>query len=138
MNNNAPLTSKQWRVIPHLLAAPSIEEACRRAKINKTTVYEWLKNDAFRQALKTARDELIERALNGLKASVGRAVETLVKLLESKREPIRIRAAENIIQFVQKAIEVEQLENRVQSSRVRQLSPKCRQPHIGETWISSS
>jgi AcrR family transcriptional regulator len=119
MNNNAPLTSKQWRVIPHLLAAPSIEEACRRAKINKTTVYEWLKNDTFRQALKTARDELIERALDGLKASIGRAVETLVELLESQSGPIKIRAAENIIQFVQKAIEADVLEKRVQALEER-------------------
>jgi AcrR family transcriptional regulator len=104
---------------PHLLAAPSIEEACRRAKINKTTVYEWLKNDTFRQALKTARDELIERALDGLKASIGRAVETLVELLESQSGPIKIRAAENIIQFVQKAIEADVLEKRVQALEER-------------------
>jgi AcrR family transcriptional regulator len=119
MSDNGRLTERQRRVIPYLLASPSMEEACRRAKINKTTVYEWLKNDAFRQALKTARDELIERALNGLKASVGRAVETLVKLLESQSEAIKIRAAENIIQFVQKAIEADVLEKRVQALEER-------------------
>jgi hypothetical protein len=39
-------------VIPFLLASPSIEEACRQARINKTTVYEWLKDETFRQELK--------------------------------------------------------------------------------------
>jgi len=36
---------------PFLLASPLTEEACRRAMINKTTVYEWLKDDTFRQEL---------------------------------------------------------------------------------------
>ena len=56
MSENGGLTDRQRRVIPHLLASPSMEEACRRARINKTTVYEWLRDDTFRQELKRQRN----------------------------------------------------------------------------------
>ena len=109
------------RVIPYLLDAPSIEEGCRRAKVSKVTVYEWLKQENFRQDLKRQRDELIERALNSLKANIAKATETLVKHLDSKRENISIRAAESIIAFAQKAIEFETLEKRIEALEERLL-----------------
>ena len=46
------LTERQRRLIPFLLRSRSTEEACRRARINKSTVYEWMKDEAFRNELK--------------------------------------------------------------------------------------
>jgi hypothetical protein len=115
VNDTKALTAKQARVIPYLLGAPSMEEGCKRAGVSKVTVYGWLKEDVFRQELKLQRDELIRGALDSLKANVAKATETLVKLLASKSEPIRARAAEDIIEFAQKALEHEQLEKRVQA-----------------------
>jgi len=112
---NPSLTDRQRRVIPHLLTSPSTEEACRRARINKTTVYEWLKDDSFRNELKAQRDAVIERALDSLKANIAKATETLVKHLDSVRESISIRAAEDLIEFAQKALEHEELEGRIQA-----------------------
>jgi len=105
-------------VIPFLLASPSTEEACRRARINKTTVYEWLKEEVFRQELKRQRDTIIEQALDSLKANIAKATETLVKHLGS-REQISIRAAERIIEFTQKALEHEELERRIKALETR-------------------
>jgi transposase len=121
VNDPKALTARQARVIPYLLAAPSFEEGCKRAGVSKVTVYGWLKQEIFRQELKRQRDELIERALDNLKANVSKATETLVKLLDSKSEPIRARAAEDIIEFAQKAIEHEELEKRVQALEERLL-----------------
>ena len=121
MNDSKALTARQTRVIPYLLGAPSLEEGCKRAGVSKVTVYDWLKQENFRQELKRQRDELIERALDSLKANVTRATETLVKLLDSKSEPIRARAAEDIIEFAQKAIEHEELEKRIQALEERLL-----------------
>jgi len=113
MSDDGRLTERQQRVIPFLLASPSTEEACRRARINKTTVYEWLKAETFRQELKRQRDALIDRALDSLKANIAKATETLVKHLDSEHENISIRAAESIIEFTQKALEHEDLEKRI-------------------------
>src|SRR5262245_56769243 len=119
MNDSKPLTARQMRVIPYLLGAPSLEEGCKRAQVSKVTVYEWSKQENFRQELKRQRHEMIERALVSLKANVSKATETLVKLLDSKSEPIKARAAEDIIEFAQKAIEHEELERRIEALEAR-------------------
>ena len=121
MDDNEKLSPRQIRVIPYLLVAPSIEEGCKRARISKAAVYEWLKDEAFRQELKRQRDEIIERALDSLKANIAKATQTLVKHLDSKRENISIRAAERIIEFVQKALEHEELEKRIEALEERLL-----------------
>ena len=115
MNDPKVLTARQSRIIPYLLAAPSLEEGCKRARVSKVTVYGWLKQEVFRHELKRQRDELIERALDSLKANVSKATETLVELLDSETESIRARAAEDIIEFAQKALEHEELERRIQA-----------------------
>jgi hypothetical protein len=115
MSEDRALTDRQRRLIPYLLTSPSTEEACRRARINKTTVYEWLKNEDFRKELKSQRDTLIDRALDSLKANITKATETLVKHLDSGRENISIRAAESIIEFAQKALESEELGRRIEA-----------------------
>jgi hypothetical protein len=99
MDDNKELTPRQKRVIPFLLAAPSIEEGCKRAHVSKAAVYEWLKQEIFKGELKRQRDAITERALDSLKANIAKATETLVKHLDSEHENISIRAAESIIEF---------------------------------------
>jgi transcriptional regulator with XRE-family HTH domain len=115
MDGNEKLTVKQARVIPYLLASPSIEKGCKRAGVSKAAVYEWLRDETFRHELKRQRDAVIERVLDSLKANISKATETLVKLLDSDKEAIQARAAEDIIEFTQKALEHEELERRIQA-----------------------
>ena len=115
MDDNEDLSARQLRVIPYLLGAPSVEEGCKRARVSKAAVYEWLKEETFRQELKRQRGAVIERSLDSLKANISKATETLVKLLDSDKEAIQARAAEDIIEFTQKALEHEELERRIQA-----------------------
>ena len=124
MSDNKKLTDRQLRVIPYLLTSPSTEEACRSARINKTTVYEWLRNETFREELKRQRDAVIERALDSLNANIAKATKKLVQHLDSKRENISIRAAEDIIEFTQKAFEHEELEKRIEALEARLSQPE--------------
>ncbi len=112
MDGNEKITVKQARLIPYLVASPSIEEACKRRASDQVRPRSTsgCEDDAFRQELKRQRDAVTERALDSLKASIAKATETLVKHLDSKRENISIRAAEGIIEFAQKALEHEELE----------------------------
>jgi predicted DNA-binding protein YlxM (UPF0122 family) len=119
VNDSKALTARQTRVIPYLLDAPSIEEGCKRAKVSKAAVYEWLKNESFKAELKRQRDELIRGALYSLKANVSKATRTLVKLLDSESESIKARAAEDILEFTIKAIEREELEKRIEALEAR-------------------
>src|SRR5262245_58962904 len=113
MNGNSELSGRQLRVIPYLLAAPSIEEGCKRARVGKATVYGWLKQEEFRDEFYGRRKEIVELAIETLKANVSKAAQTHVKHLDSQKETISIRAAESIIEFAQRAIEVEELEQRI-------------------------
>lgn len=107
------LNAKQLRVIPYLLAAPSIEEGCKRAKVSKAAVYGWLKEEAFREELRRQREEVVKGALEILKANVTKATETLVGLLKSQSEAIRRHVSNDIIGFTLKAIEIQELEKRL-------------------------
>ncbi len=115
MDTHEELTTKQRLAIPFLLAAPSIEDGCKLAHVSKATVYAWLKKDNFRVELKRQRDEVIGQALDSLKANIAKATKTLVKHLDSRHDNISIRAAENIIEFAQKALEHEELERRLEA-----------------------
>jgi hypothetical protein len=115
MDGNEELSERQLRVIPFLLGAPSVEEGCKRARVSKAAVYGWLRDETFRHELKRHRDAVIERALDSLKANISKATETLVKLLDSDKEVIQARAAEDIIEFTQKALEYDELEKRIRS-----------------------
>ncbi len=112
------LTDRQRSVIPHLLSAPSIEEGCKSAKVGKATLYEWLKNETFREELQRQREVVVKGALETLKGNVTRATEVLVKLLDSEKETIRARVAENIIEFALKSIENEELEKRLSALEI--------------------
>jgi hypothetical protein len=74
-----------------LLTLP-VESACEQAKIAKPTVYKWLKHDNFWGALKKAQDEIFTDAIGRIKSSVGKAVDKLVRLIDSGDEQISIRA----------------------------------------------
>lgn len=53
-------TLKQKRMIQALLRSGSVKGACKSAKVGRTTFYRWMKDDTFRDALRTAESELIE------------------------------------------------------------------------------
>jgi hypothetical protein len=128
MNANVELSARQLRTIPHLIAAPSIEEGCKRGKVSKATVYAWLKEEAFSEELRRQRMELSRTALERMKAGVARATDTLLKHLDSPHDNISIRAAESIIAFTQKAFEHEELEE-----RMRALEEQIGQAERGRT-----
>jgi hypothetical protein len=119
MDDNGELSGRQLRVIPYLLGAPSIEEGCKQAHVSKGAVYEWLKDETFKNELRRQREQLIAIALDTLKAGIAKATVTLVNHLDSERENISIRAAESIIEFAQKALEHENLEKRIQALEER-------------------
>jgi len=98
-----------------LLLTVPIERACEEAGLSKQTVYTWLKQEAFKNEIRRCQDELMENAMQTLKANVTKAAQTLVKHLDSEKENISIRAAERIIEFAQRSVETEDLEHRIQT-----------------------
>lgn len=108
------LTRKQKEAIPHLICARSLEEGCRKARIAKATLYEWLKDGGFKSELERQREKVITDALERLKAGITRAVDGLLELSEDKEKGIRLRACEKVLDFFLKTKEIEELEGRLE------------------------
>lgn len=99
--------------INHILFSPTLEEARRKAKVSKGTLYAWLKDEAFKAELKRQRDEVVKDALDRLKLAMSRAVDGLIGLMGSQQPSLRRWVCKDIIEYVLKSIEIEEIEDRL-------------------------
>ena len=68
---------------------------------------------ALRATLKQAHDEGFSAVIARIKANVTKAVDVLVDLLESEDNQIRIRTAENVIEYAMRLNHNDELEKRI-------------------------
>jgi hypothetical protein len=109
------LKPKQELVIVNLLACTTIEQACKKAKINKATFYNWLNtDDGFKKEYNRRKIQLIENAVSSLSSSVTKAVDVLTGLLDTDNEHLRRLVAKDIIENSIKVVEIDKLEKRIE------------------------
>ncbi len=111
----ANLTARQAKFLPILLASPTYAEACRKGRVSRDTLYEWLKDPAFKSELDRQRDELVAQGLALLSQSVTKAVETLVSLLDGSDGRLQRLAAKDILDQHQKFREMDDLTRRIEA-----------------------
>jgi hypothetical protein len=107
------LTDRQLKAIPIIVTSPTYSEACEKAKLNRTTLYEWLKEPQFKAELDRQRDEVAGEAFGVLSQSLTKAVETLVGLLDNNDSRLKRLAAKDIIDFIIRHKENEDLDRRL-------------------------
>lgn len=107
------LSSSQLRAIISILETNSIEDASRKARISKGTIYNWLKDRNFKDRLERERDAVYKEGLDSLKGATAKAAKTLIALLDHKESKEQRLAAKEIIGFVIKIAEIRELEERV-------------------------
>jgi len=108
------LTDKQIASIPTILSAKTLTQGIKRARISRTTFYEWLKIDFYRDELYRQRKIIVDSALLELKLAGGEAVRILKELLQSKNEGIKFRTASAIVNYIQNFSKLEDIEERVE------------------------
>jgi hypothetical protein len=114
MNKNGQkLTKRQVQAIPAILAAKSITDGCREARVSRTQFYTWLEQPDFRAEYERQRSALIDVALDALKASTGEAVEVLKALLKSRNDNVKLRASTAILEHVGRFMEIEDIARRL-------------------------
>lgn len=116
------LTAKQLKAIPIILAAASLDAAAKKAAIGRETIYRWLKQKHFRERLEQKRQELFEEGLNRLKAATDLAAVKMIEMLDSKDENTRRLVAKDILNFALKAVEAQDLEERIE--RIEEIIDK--------------
>jgi hypothetical protein len=107
------LTDRQKKAIPFLVSSATYTEGCKKAKINKTTLYKWLKEPLFRKELDKQRGFVAAEAFGVLSQALTKAVENLVGLIDNTDDRVRRLACKDLIEFFLKHKEAKDLEERV-------------------------
>jgi hypothetical protein len=117
------LTRKQELAIVALMTQPTIEAAAAASGIANVTMWRWMRLPEFQQQYQIARRRIIENALGSLQQATSLAVETLVRNLSCGQPGTEVRAAQEILNQSVKALELFELESRLESLE-KILSPK--------------
>jgi hypothetical protein len=112
-----------------LLIAFSVNEACRQSGRSTSTIHRWLKHPEFRAALKQAQDEAFADGITRITGNVTKAVDVLTELLDCEDNQIRIRVAENVIEYAVKLNHNEELEKRIAELEERLKESQTWQRH---------
>lgn len=107
------LTDRQLKAIPIIVASPTYSEGCKKAKLNRTTFYNWMKIPEFKGELERQRDEVATEAFGILSQNLTKAVETLVGLLDNADNRLKRLAAKDVIDFIIRHKEIEDLHKRL-------------------------
>ena len=94
------LTDRQLKATLIIVTSPTYTEGCKKARLNRTTLYDWLKQPEFKAELEKQRDEITAEAFGVLSQSLTKAVETLTGLLDHKDDRLKRLTAKDIIDFI--------------------------------------
>jgi phage terminase small subunit len=107
------LSRKREQAIAALLSEATVASAAERAGISEVTLWRWLKQPEFKAAYREARRQVVEKAVAQLQQSSWAASTTLLKLLASNSDSVRLRAAEAILSHANKGLELIDFEERI-------------------------
>ena len=107
------LSHKQEKAIAALLSEATVSSAAEKAGVGEVTLYRWLKLPDFLATYREARREVVEKAVAQLQQSSWAASITLVRLLGSDSDAIRLRAALAILEQSNKGLEMIDFEERL-------------------------
>lgn len=110
------LTTRQYNAIGALMTQPTLRKASEASGIPERTMYKWLKTPSFVAEYRAARREATNQAIARLQQVSGSAVSELLKLaLNARSEAVRLGAVCKILDLSIKAVELEDLEQRLQA-----------------------
>ena len=92
------LSPKQLGALPHLLGPGSATQRARNAGISRATLYRWLREPDFRDALDRLRKEIVHVAEIEAQSMAQDAVSVIFELMQSGSQRIRLDAALRLAQ----------------------------------------
>lgn len=96
-----------------LATTTNYSEAARIIGCGHQQIYEWLKDQEFKEALDKLRSKLVEDAISKMKAHTTKAVDTLALLMDDESAQIRRGAANDILTHVGRFMELKEIEVRL-------------------------
>jgi hypothetical protein len=117
---------RQEAAIAALLSEPTVEAAAKKAKVGYRTLRVWLKDPAFNREYREARRQIVEEAVSRLQQTTLMAVLTLYRNLTCGNPGTEVRAAQVILEQSVKAVELMDLEQRVEELEQNSEMPPYR------------
>lgn len=110
------LSRKKDQAVMALITEPTIKAAAQKVGITTPTLHKWLKLPEFRSAYMAAKREAVTVAIARLQQAAAEAVEALRAIMNDTSKPAsaRVSAARSILELAIKAIEIEDLEVRIE------------------------
>ncbi|MDT7807328.1 MAG: hypothetical protein QOJ70_1141 [Acidobacteriota bacterium] len=120
------LTAKQEKALASLLALGEVKAAAKSSGVGETTLWRWLKEDAFNAAYRDGRRRLVEASASRLTADSSKASRVLLEIAEDRQAPAsaRVAAARAIIENSIKVVETLDLEPRLKEIEKRLAAQK--------------
>lgn len=111
----AQIKAKKETAIVALLQSPTVREAAEKVQIAERTLWRWLEDESFRKQYTDARKAAFSRALALLQQGLGEAVIVLRDVMNcpDSNNTSRVSAAKAVIDTALRAMEMEDLENRI-------------------------
>jgi hypothetical protein len=107
------LSHKQEQAIAALLSEATITSAAEKVGVAEVTVHRWLKLPHFTAAYREARRQAVEKGIAQIQQASWAASSTLIRLLGSGSDSVRLRAAQTILEHANKGVEVLDFEERL-------------------------
>jgi hypothetical protein len=99
------LAPRQAAAMAAILSEPTYAAAAVKIGVSEGTIYRWMNQAPFRDAMRRARRELVEAATSKTQAACGLAVDALLEVARSgRREGDRVRAATVILQHAMRGL----------------------------------
>jgi hypothetical protein len=115
-DKRSKLSRKQQVAIAALLESDTIKTAAQTAQVGEATIYRWLQNHDFQCAFRDAKRLVVEQAVTNLQRACGKAVETLLTIMQDADNPAtaRVSCAKAILDTAIKAVEINDLASRIE------------------------
>jgi hypothetical protein len=107
---------KYEKAIAALLTEPTIQLAAEKIGIGETTLYRWMKDEAFNKSFKETRKNALSQTISRLQQTSTDAVNTLKSVMtnEEATASSRVTAARTVLEMAFKAYELEDLATRLE------------------------
>ncbi len=118
------------RVLAALLQHSTVAAAAKASRISERSIFRWLQRDDFQQRYRAAQRAVVDGAIGELQSATVEAVQTLRRNLTCGNAFAENTAAQTILAQSLKAIEVQELQQRVEA--LEKLLEQ--QKGIGKKW----
>ena len=109
------LRGKKLKALEALMSCDTLGKACEHAGVGRSTMSRYLNEPVFEEALRKAKRRMVGRAMLKIQQVTGDAARALAEICRDKDAPpsARVAAAREILSSSLKAIEIEDLESRL-------------------------